>query len=203
MRGDFETRLIPLSRLESNRGQVEGLPKNPRVIKDAKFEKLKKSILENPEMLALRELLVWQDEALANRGRYLIIGGNMRFRAMTDAGFKEAPCKVIPMDTPLDTLRAYVIKDNGEFGRWDFDALANEWDMGELDDYGIDMSAWSVGEQDFEDANQEIDTEDFSEMMSLKLAYTEEEFAVVAASLDAIDPESREKALLKVTGWEE
>lgn len=93
--------MIPLSKIETNRGQIEGLPKNPRLIRDEKFEKLKKSISEDIEMTALREILVIEHD-----GKYVIIGGNMRFRAMQDLGIKEAPCKVIPADTDVEKLKA-------------------------------------------------------------------------------------------------
>ena len=51
--------LLKISDLLFNNGQIDGLPKNPRFIKDDKFKKLVKSIEENPEMLELRELLVY------------------------------------------------------------------------------------------------------------------------------------------------
>ena len=114
--------VLPLANLETNTGQVEGLPQNPRLIKDEKFKKLKKSIEDNPEMLALRELLVYPIEG----GKYIIIGGNMRYAAMKELGYKDAPCKVIPEETSVENLRAYTIKDNSGFGEWDMDMLANE-----------------------------------------------------------------------------
>ena len=130
----IETTLLPLSAIEPNRGQIEGLPKNPRALRDGKFDALKKSIIDNPEMLALRELLVFK-----HGEKYIIIGGNMRYRALKDLKYKDAPCKVIPADTPVETLRAYVIKDNGDFGEWDFDQLANEWEAEDLDEWGLDV----------------------------------------------------------------
>lgn len=136
----IETTLLPLSAIEPNRGQIDGLPKNPRALRDGKFDALKKSISDNPEMLALRELLVYQ-----HGEKYVIIGGNMRYRALKDLKYKDAPCKVIPADTPVDTLRAYVIKDNGDFGEWDFDLLANEWDDDPLEDWGVDLPNFSDG----------------------------------------------------------
>ena len=126
--------MIPLSKIEPNRGQIVGLPKNPRLIRDEKFEKLKKSISEDIEMTALREILV-----IEHGGKYVIIGGNMRFRAMQDLGIKEAPCKVIPADTDVEKLRAYTIKDNAGFGDWDWDDLANEWCDDPLSDWGVDV----------------------------------------------------------------
>lgn len=121
--------MIPLSKIEPNKGQIEGLPLNPRLIRDEKFEKLKRSISEDIEMTALREILV-----IEHSGKYVIIGGNMRFRAMQDLGIKEAPCKVIPADTDVEKLRAYIIKDNAGFGDWDWDDLANEWSDDPLSD---------------------------------------------------------------------
>lgn len=152
-----ETTLLPLSAIEPNRGQIDGLPKNPRALRDGKFDALKKSIADNPEMLALRELLVYQ-----HGDKYVIIGGNMRYRALKDLKYKDAPCKVIPADTPVETLRAYTIKDNGDFGEWDFDLLANEWDDDPLEDWGVDGlfdkkdKSSTVKEDDFEPASDTV-----------------------------------------------
>lgn len=134
---------IPIGEIELNKGQVEGLPKNPRFIKDYRFEALKKSIQDAPEMLSLRELIVYP-----HGGKYIVIGGNMRLRACKELGFKEVPCKVLDEQTPADKLREYTIKDNNAFGDTDFDLLANEWDTDELGDWGLDISNWSVDDAD-------------------------------------------------------
>lgn len=136
--------MLPLSKIEANRGQIVGLPKNPRVIRDAKFQTLKKSIEEDPEMTALREILV-----VEYGDKYVIIGGNMRFRAMQDLGIKEAPCKVIPADTDVEKLKAYTIKDNAGFGEWDWDDLANEWGDEPLSDWGVDVWESEAKEEDY------------------------------------------------------
>jgi hypothetical protein len=125
---------IALAKLETNKGQIEGLPKNPRLIKGSKFEKLKKSIEDNPEMLGMREVLVYP-----HGSKYVIIGGNMRFQACKDLGFTEVPCKVLDKDTTAEQLRAITIKDNVGFGEHDWELLANEWDSVELDDWGLDL----------------------------------------------------------------
>lgn len=131
----INTQLLPLSKIEKNTGQIEGLPKNPRQIKDADYRRLVQSITDNPEMLSLRELLVYP-----HGGKYVIIGGNMRFEALRELGYKEAPAKVIPASATVEQLRAYTLKDNGSFGDWDFDLLANEWELSELEAADIDMS---------------------------------------------------------------
>ena len=86
-----QSQLLPLADIEVNKGQIEGLPANPRFIRDDKFKKLKASIQESPDMLALRELLVFQ-----HGKKYVIIGGNMRYRALKDLGYKETVCKIVP-----------------------------------------------------------------------------------------------------------
>jgi hypothetical protein len=125
---------IPLSKLETNKGQIDGLPKNPRLIKTEKFEKLKKSIEDNPEMLGMREVLVYP-----HGSKFVIIGGNMRFQACKELQFETVPCKILHKDTTAEQLRAITIKDNVGFGEHDWELLANEWDSVELEEWGIDI----------------------------------------------------------------
>ena len=126
--------LIKINKIEVNKGQIEGLPKNPRFVRDDKFKKLVKSIEDNPEMLEYRELLVYP-----HKGKYVVIGGNMRLRACKELGYKEVPCKVLPQDATIEQLKAYTIKDNNGYGEWDFDLLANEWECDLLDEWGVDL----------------------------------------------------------------
>jgi hypothetical protein len=125
---------IPISQIETNSGQIPNVPKNPRLIKDQKYQKLKKSIEDNPEMLGARELLVYQQGKA-----YVIIGGNMRYKAAEELGYKELPCKILPAETSAEQLRAILIKDNVSFGENDWEMLANEWDSQELENWGVDV----------------------------------------------------------------
>ena len=97
---------LKLYQLRINVGQIEGLPKNPRLIKDDRFASLVKSIQDDPEMLNLRELIVYP-----HGDTFVVIGGNMRFRAMKELGYAEAPCKVLDIDTPIAKLKAIALKD--------------------------------------------------------------------------------------------
>ena len=142
---------IELSKLEVNKGQIEGLPKNPRLIKDAKFEKLKKSIEDNPEMLGMREVLVFP-----HGSKYVIIGGNMRFQACKELQFITVPCKILNKDTTAEQLRAITIKDNVSFGEHDWDLLANEWDNIEISDWG--MEVWVMPDLSSDDIAEDIVT---------------------------------------------
>jgi len=131
---------IDIKRLELNKGQVEGLPKNPRFIRDERYKALVKSIEDAPEMLRLRELIV-----VEHGNKFVVIGGNMRLRACKELGFTSVPCKVLPADTPVAKLREYAIKDNNGFGEDDWDILANEWDAEELEDWGMETPmTWDV-----------------------------------------------------------
>ncbi len=150
----MKQQIVPIDKLKNNKGQINGLPKNPRFCKDHKFVQLKQSIKEDPEMLELREVI-----AVDYNGELVVIAGNMRLNACLELGIKEVPCKILPQDTPIDKLKAYTIKDNVGFGEHDWDALANDWDVEELAHWGLDLPL------DFEDEALEVDAvEDEYEM---------------------------------------
>ena len=162
----MEKRNIKLKDLEVNKGQIFGLPKNPRFIRDHRFAALKKSIEDAPEMLAYRTLLVYP-----NNGKFVIICGNMRFRACKDLGYAELPCTILPEDTPVAKLREYTIKDNISFGADDMDALANEWESEELTDWGMEIAGYG----ETEDEILERKKKEFEERMAGGECLTEDE----------------------------
>lgn len=111
-------------------GKIKTNPNNPRLIKDDKFKKLVKSIKEFPEMLEIRPIVVDKDN--------IVLGGNMRLRACQEAGLKEV--HILQADQLTEKQqREFIIKDNVGFGEWDWDDLANEWDVDELEDWGLDL----------------------------------------------------------------
>ena len=150
----METRRIKLTDLVLNEGQVTGLPTNPRQWTRAELENLKKSLQETPELLEARGILVYPWE-----GKYLVLGGNMRLSALKALKAKDAPCIVFPEDTPVDKLKEVVIKDNGSFGQWDFDSLANEWGDLPLTDWGVPVFDMEEEKQD----EPEVVEDDFDE----------------------------------------
>lgn len=105
-------------------------PNNPRLIKDDKFKKLVKSIQDFPEMLDIRPIVVNSD--------MVILGGNMRFKACKEAGLKEVPI-IVADNLTEEQQREFLIKDNTSGGEWDFEMLANEWDVEKLEDWGLDV----------------------------------------------------------------
>jgi hypothetical protein len=187
---------IALAKLETNKGQIEGLPKNPRLIKSEKFEKLKKSIEDNPEMLGMREVLVYP-----HGSKFVIIGGNMRFQACKDLDFTEVPCKVLDKDTTAEQLRAITIKDNVGFGEHDWELLANEWDSVELEEWGLELPVQYNSDIDYSDKNEEIDIDALDSDMIIKLKYTEDEYHLVREQLSKIAA-TPEQAVWKLLGNE-
>lgn len=124
-------------------------PENPRVLRDEKFAKLKQSIQEFPKMMSLRPIVI------DNMG--MILGGNMRYRALQDLGFKEIPDNWVKRADELtaEEKQRFIIADNVGFGEWDWDELANNWDIEELGEWGLDVP-------NFEDEALEAKEDDFS-----------------------------------------
>jgi len=152
----MEFQRIRLTDLEQNKGQVDGLPSNPREWTRTDLDHLITSIKETPELLEARGLIVYP-----YGGKYIILGGNMRFSALREMNEVDAPCYVMPSDTPIEKLREIIIKDNGAFGSWDYDMLANEWDDLPLSDWGV--PAWNTENLEEVSAPKEVHEDDFDE----------------------------------------
>jgi ParB-like chromosome segregation protein Spo0J len=112
-------------------------PNNPRVIRDAKFKQLVRSIQEFPEMLELRPIVVNED--------MITLGGNMRLRACIEAGLTDVPV-VIAKGLTEEQQQEFIIKDNVGFGEWDWDDLANNWDEANLKLWGLDFPMFNEAE---------------------------------------------------------
>ena len=135
----MQVQLVSINKLKNNTGQIEGLPKNPRFLKDDKFKKLVKSIQDDPEMLELREVIAYD-----NNGELVVIAGNMRLKACQEIGIKDIPTKILPQNTPVEKLKAYTIKDNVAFGEHNWDELANSWNVEELTEWGLDIPNFDI-----------------------------------------------------------
>jgi site-specific DNA-methyltransferase (adenine-specific) len=127
--------------------EIKPNPKNPRLIKDEKFKKLVKSIIEFPQMLELRPIVVDENN--------IILGGNMRFKALKEAGHTEVSI-VRANDLTSEQKDEFIVKDNVGFGEWDWDSLANEWDTDKLTDWGLDLPI-DLSVQELEAEEDEFD----------------------------------------------
>ena len=122
-------------------------PNNPRVIKDDKFKKLVKSIQDFPQMLELRPIVV-NDEMI-------VLGGNMRLKALEHLGIKETYI-IKASDLTQKQEQEFIIKDNVGYGEWNWEQLANEWDVEDLDDWGLDLPLDFVKELEAEEDDFEV-----------------------------------------------
>lgn len=101
---------------------------NPRKINKSAYEELKKSLRDFPEMKQLREIVV--DENLT------ILGGHQRIYALKDLGYSDVTIKKVTGFSEKQK-REFIIKDNTAAGEWDTDIIANQWDIEELENWGV------------------------------------------------------------------
>ena len=118
--------------------EIKANPNNPRVIKDEKFDKLVKSIREFPKMMELRPMVINSDN--------IVLGGNMRLKALRQLGYKEVPDSWVKSADELteEEQRRFIIADNVGFGEHDWEMLANEWYVEELGEWGLDIPGFDV-----------------------------------------------------------
>lgn len=141
--------MIKLTTIKSN-------PNNPRVIRDEKFKKLVKSIEEFPKMMALRPMVVNEE--------MVVLGGNMRLKALKELGYKEVPNDWVKSAKDLtdDEIRRFIIADNVGFGEHDWEMLANEWNVEELSEWGLDIPGFDIakaGDDELNDLSDKIKSE--------------------------------------------
>ncbi|WP_406039091.1 DNA methyltransferase [Succinimonas sp.] len=130
----IEFKRIPLDLLDPNTGQIPGVPKNPRKWSRRELENLAASMRDTPELTEARGAIVYPFQ-----GRFVVLGGNMRLEGHRINEDKDAPCAILPEDTPADKLRQIVQKDNASFGQFDYDILRKEWL-----DFGYDYKSWGL-----------------------------------------------------------
>lgn len=168
----------------SELNELEG---NPRTIKKDDFERLKKSLQDNQDYFEARPII------LSDRtGKLVIIAGNQRYKAAKAIGLTEVPTVLLSGLTE-EREREIVIRDNVENGEWDMDILANEWDTTDLKEWGAEIN-WN--EQNITD-NDEIELDELSDEMELKIKLSSEDYRKVVDALRDID-ENLSEAIKKV-----
>ena len=117
-----------------NINEIKPNPNNPRICKDHKFKQLVKSIQDFPQMLELRPIVIDENN--------MVLGGNMRLKACIEAGLTDVP--VIHANNLSDAQKKeFIVKDNVGYGEWEWDSLANEWNIEDLDNWGLDIPAFA------------------------------------------------------------
>lgn len=142
--------VLPLAKLVNNNGQIAGVPKNPRTITGDKFRALVERLRAN-NLTGVNPLKVYEQG-----GKFVVLGGNQRLRALRELKAESVPCIIVPQDTAAEVLREIVILDNTNDGENDWDALANEWEQDELKEWGVDAANWEQPqeEEDGENPNE-------------------------------------------------
>jgi site-specific DNA-methyltransferase (adenine-specific) len=134
-----------------NISEIKNNPKNPRIIKDDRFKKLVKSLREFPEMLEKRPLVCFTDVDK----KLVVLGGNMRLKAAQEIGLKTLPV-VLADDWNEEKRQEFLIKDNVGFGEWNWDELANDWDVVKLEDWGLDIPDFAKQELEAEEDDFDV-----------------------------------------------
>jgi ParB-like chromosome segregation protein Spo0J len=171
----MQTKTVKISEIKPN-------PNNPRLIKDEKFVKLVNSIKGFPEMLKIRPIVVNSD--------MIVLGGNMRLKACKEAGLKEIPI-IFADDLTEEQQQEFIIKDNVGFGEWDWDMIANEWEPEQLEDWGLDVPGFALGDSisntnDYTDLDVESKLDKFldAKIKSLNIPFESSEFDDVVLRLE-------------------
>lgn len=126
--------------------EIKPNPNNPRIIKDVKFKQLVKSIQDFPQMLELRPIVIDENN--------MVLGGNMRLKACIEAGLTDIPV-IHANNLSQEKKNEFIIKDNVGFGEWDWDDLANNWNVDDVIEWGLDIPNF-----DFIDEKEQIDLSD-------------------------------------------
>jgi hypothetical protein len=173
-------------------------PNNPRIIKDDKFKKLVKSIKEFPEMLEARPIVVDND--------MIILGGNMRTKACIEAGLKEV--FIIKFNDLTDEKKKeFIVKDNVGYGEWDWEILQAEWNIEELDEWGLEVPTFMTEDFDLGDFfDEDTNSREEPEYTKLVIKFTSSDYQKVVAELNKIDKDHSKAlwSLLKIKeGYEE
>jgi hypothetical protein len=162
---------MKLSNIKSN-------PNNPRIIKDEKFKKLCESIKALPKMMELRPIVV--DD------KFIVQGGNMRLKALNELGYKEIPDTWVKQakDFNEDELKEFIIKDNVGFGEWDWSDLANNWNVEDLEAWGLDIPGFN----NVEDLGTEFSLPDGDKAPFQQMTFTlaDEQAILIKNAIDEI-----------------
>lgn len=172
-----QVQVIPISKIIPN-------PDNPRTVTDDKFKKLVKSLTDFPEMLEKRPLIC----VTTASGKYMVLGGNQRLKAAQRANIKQLP--VLLADEWSEKKRKeFIVKDNVNFGEFDWETLQTDWNEGQLIEWGLELPDGGLpfgSDIDYSEKNKEIDVSDFADEMTIKLKYTEAEYWQVKEALAKI-----------------
>jgi hypothetical protein len=160
--------------------EIKPNPNNPRIIKDDKFKKLVQSIKEFPGMLEKRPLICFTD----TDKKLVVLGGNMRLKAANEIGLKELPV-ILADDWTEEQKAEFLIKDNVGFGEWNWDELQSDWDVVQLDNWGLDLPGFDLSPNDLGE-NFSLPDGDKAPFQQMTFTLADEQAAIIKNAIDDI-----------------
>lgn len=176
---DTSPTMVKLSDLKRN-------PSNPRIISNADFKRLKKSIKEFPKMMSLRPII---------HRDHVVIAGNQRHQMLEELGYKDIPEEWIKdaKDLTEEEVKRFIMLDNEPFGKNDWEMLKSTWDIPQLEEWGIDLP-------DFPAKDETPPTDETREPNTLVIKFSKpEDFRKIKEKLREAG-ETYEKGAIKIFG---
>jgi hypothetical protein len=124
---------------------------NPRVIKNNKFYKLVNSLKSFPKMMELRPIVIDENN--------VALGGNMRLKALKELNYESIPNNwVIKIDSlSEEEKKEFIIKDNIGYGEWEWNLLKSDFNLEQLDEWGLDLELNNIIDNSIEEQTIHVD----------------------------------------------
>lgn len=184
-----------------NNGSVDWLPANPRTWTQLDIDRTSRSIAQDPDFLEDRPILVVAEDDMA---QYVVFAGNLRTTAAKGLALKSVPVVVYYPETDADreAIKRRAMKDNGTFGSWDYDALANEWDDLPLAEFGVPVwdSTTPTPATETEIPEGKTELGEAKQGNTITLTFSTEQYAQVVEALLAFGGSNFEECVLMALG---
>jgi ParB-like chromosome segregation protein Spo0J len=157
-------------------------PYNPR----QSTAKQEKHLKESLEKFGLVEPIIF------NKQTGYIVGGHFRVRELKKLGITEIECVIVDLNEADE--KELNIRLNANTGSWDWDTLANDWEV-------VDLEAWGLDIPQFDTVEEQVIEEKQEEMNVIELKFYDKDYKIVKEKLNSISM-SPEIAVLKLLGVE-
>ena len=166
-----------------------GAQYNPRTITEVQFNQLCDSI----------KRFGFQDPIIVNKHKdreNIIVAGHQRLRVAKHLNMEQVP--TVEVKLTLEQEKEFNVRHNKSGGKFDFDILANEFEIPDLLDWGFED--WELGVPDFEmDEEEEQPKEEKPNTKNLTFKLSESEHDRVTELLKTFN-ENKEMALFEALG---
>ncbi len=131
-------------------------------------------------MLEKRPLICFTD----TDKKLVVLGGNMRLKAANEVGLKELPV-ILADDWTEEQKAEFLIKDNVGFGEWNWDELQSDWDVVQLDNWGLDLPGFDLSPNDLGE-NFSLPDGDKAPFQQMTFTLADEQAAIIKNAIDDI-----------------